>query len=80
MKKLLLIIASCLLLSSCSDNMMARHFGGTEEIDLPPNRIVLSCTWKENDLWITSLDTITNVAYMQEKSQNGILEGTIIIK
>ena len=80
MKKLLFITASCLLLSSCNEQTMARHYGGTEEIVLPPNRIVLSCTWKENNLWITSLDTITNVTYMQEKSAHGIMEGTIIIK
>lgn len=67
-------------LSSCTDNARARRWGGTEELKLKTNEVVLNVTWKENQMWICTKDTTTNVVYFREKSSWGVMEGTVIIK
>jgi hypothetical protein len=67
-------------LSSCTDNARARRWGGTEELKLKTNEVVLNVKWKENQMWICTKDTTTNVVYFREKSSWGVMEGTVIIK
>jgi hypothetical protein len=83
MKKLLFIGLS-LILFSCTENEMARNYGGTQTINLSPNKELINITFKgEQDLWILtrnrrpgeSIDTF----YFHEKSNYGLMEGTIII-
>lgn len=69
-----------LLVASCTDNERARRFGGTEQVELKPNEVVLNVTWKENEMWICTKDTTTNTVYFREKSSWGVMEGTIILK
>ena len=80
MKKLLIVLVSALTLASCTDNERARRFGGTEEIALKRNEVVLNVTWKENEMWICTEDTISGVVYFREKSSWGVMEGTVILK
>ena len=80
MKKLLIVLVSALTLASCTDNERARRFGGTEEIALKRNEVVLNVTWKENEMWICTEDTISGVVYFREKSAWGVMEGTVILK
>lgn len=67
-------------LSGCTDNSRARRWGGTEEVTLKPNEVVLNVTWKENEMWICTKDTISGVVYFREKSSWGMMEGTVILK
>ena len=69
-----------LAVASCTDNERARRFGGTEEVTLKPNEIVLNVTWKQNEMWICTQDTTTGVTYFREKSSWGVMEGTVILK
>lgn len=66
---------------SCSDNQMARGYGGSFNIDLKPNERVSNVTWKGTDLWIlTKQDTTKPTTYtFKEKSTWGVLEGEITI-
>lgn len=86
MKRLLLtgiimmVTGIVLLVASCTDNERARRFGGTEQVELKPNEIVLNVTWKENEMWICTKDTTTNTVYFREKSSWGVMEGTVILK
>ena len=80
MKKLIFIAIATLGLSSCTDNQRAKHWGGTEEIQLKPNEVVLNVTWKESEMWICTKDTVTGVTYFREKSNWGVMEGTVILK
>lgn len=80
MKKILLTLSLITLLYSCTDNQRAKNFGGTEEIQLKPNEVVLNVTWKETEMWICTKDTTTGVVYFREKSNWGVLEGTVILK
>jgi len=80
MKRFFLILAVAITLASCTDNQMARQFGGSEEVKLNPNEIVLNVTWKQNQMWICTKDTLTGITYFREKSNFGVLEGTVILK
>lgn len=67
-------------LISCTQNQRARSFGGDEEVKLNPNEILINSTWKKDDLWILTQDTITKRKYFRESSSFGILEGSIEFK
>lgn len=77
MKRILIIATFIFLLTSCTDNRMAREFGGSESVKLPEHRILVNCTWKESNLWLLTKDTLTNKMYFNEKSSWGVLEGQI---
>lgn len=84
MNKILLGVALALFgmtfIKSCTDNERARRFGGTETIELEKNQVVVGTSWKENQLWILTKDTITKEYIYQEKSSWGIIEGQIKFK
>lgn len=80
MKKLFVIAIAALSLASCTDNVRARRWGGVEEVELKPNEVVLNVTWKENEMWICTKDTVSGVTYFREKSSWGVMEGTVILK
>ena len=80
MKNLLIVAAAAITLASCTPNARARNFGGTETIELPANRILVNCTWKETNLWILTKDTLTNKMYFNERSSLGVMEGEINFK
>jgi hypothetical protein len=80
MKKLMMILVAMVVMSSCTENVRARHFGGTETLALNPNEVVLNVTWKDNEMWVCTKDTITGVVYFREKSNWGVMEGTVILK
>jgi len=79
MKKLFIISLVLLSLSSCTDNQRARKWGGTEDIKLDPNEKFINISWKEDNLWIITQDTITGVHYAREKSSFGVMEGKLVI-
>jgi len=73
------LFSAMILLFSCTDNIRARNYGGTEEIILEPHEKFINITWKEADLWVIVQDTITGDYYAREKSSFGIWEGRIIV-
>lgn len=80
MKKVLIITSLLITLSSCTENIRARNFGGNETIALEKNEILMNATWKETDLWVLVKDTTTNEIYFREHSTYGIWEGQITFK
>ena len=84
MKKILIIAIAAFALTSCTDNEMAKNFGGSMSFELPKGQKLVNITWKENELWylsrtMTSTDSVETYTF-QEKSSYGIQEGTITIK
>lgn len=77
-----LLAALFLALTSCQ-NMATRSFGGSSEIYLVKGQRLLEITWKNSDLWILTepmdSDYIPKVKTFYEKSDLGVLEGTITI-
>lgn len=68
MKRVIFAIALLFILSSCTDNEMARRYGGTETITLLPNEKFINVTWKQDDIWIIVQDTVTGDYIAREKS------------
>lgn len=79
--KLLSLLLIAGVLTSCTENQMAKQFGGTMTVDLPPNTEFVNATWKNDELWYIyrprkegeSIDVIT----MQENSNFGLVEGKV---
>ncbi len=80
MKKILLIAIIAITLTNCTENQRARNFGGKEELKLPQNHELITCCWKQDDLWLLTKDSTTGIYYCREKSSWGIWEGEIVIK
>ena len=74
---LIIITALVLIISSCTENSRARNFGGTVDVKIPSNCIVIGATWKEVNLWVLYKDTITNNVFLVEDSNFGILNGRV---
>jgi hypothetical protein len=74
------VFLGTLLTVSCTENSRSRFWGGEEEFVLPPHEEILNVTWKETDMWICTRDTVTGNVYFREKSNWGVLEGTITFK
>jgi hypothetical protein len=76
----LILSIGFIFISSCTKNQKTKHWGGTEEYTLPKGHRFVNATWKDADLWVLSQDTVTKDFYFREKSEYGILEGTVVFK
>lgn len=84
MKTTLAILALTLITfatSSCTDNTMAKSFGGNMDINLPTNTKLVNVTWKESELWYLTrpmhADETAETFTFHEKSSFGMLQGTV---
>lgn len=84
MKKIaLLLLATSLLMTSCTENERAKSYGGTMTLDIPKGQKVVNVTWKEEQIWyltrtMSAKDTAESYTF-HEKSTYGINEGTVIL-
>ena len=83
MKKLLILAISAIALVSCTENNRAKNWGGTANVNLEPNRKLVTVTWKDNQIWyltrpMDSSDKAETYNF-QEESSWGLVEGTVII-
>lgn len=67
-------------LCSCTENERAKSWGGTQTIKINPNHKLLMVTWKEDQMWILTQDTITKQYSFHEKSAFGVVEGEVKFK
>jgi hypothetical protein len=84
MKKLILLFCAALALSSCTENMKVKSFGGTSTIEIPADQQFVLATWKDENLWITTkvrtaADSVKSEYRFAEKASFGVMEGTYII-
>lgn len=81
----LLALALSIPLIGCTENMVARRFGGKLKVELKENERLVNVTWKGNadSLWILTKPNTNNtpptVYTFEEKSQFGMMEGKVII-
>lgn len=68
-----------IIIVSCSENTRTKKYGFSQTITLKPNERCLNATWKEDNLWYLTEDTVTHVTYFREKSEHGIVEGVVKI-
>lgn len=74
-----MVAITLLALTSC-ENTLTRKFGGSMQHELKPNEKFINVTWKGDNLWVITQDTVTNFYYAREKSNYGLMEGVITIK
>ena len=79
--KILTLIAMACLFTSCTENQMAKQFGGTMKVDLPPNTEFVNATWKNDELWYIyrprKEGETPDITIMQEDSNFGLMEGQV---
>jgi hypothetical protein len=82
MKKLefTIVLLLAIIIGGCTENQRARSFGGNEEISIKANEKLINVTWKGDNMWVLTEDTITHVKYFRESSSFGVWEGQITIK
>lgn len=88
MKKIALLSLAMImigtLLVSCTNQQMAKEYGGTATIALPPGKKLITATWKDTHLWYLLRDIKpgeTPETYEFKESSNfGIMQGTVIFK
>jgi len=78
----LLLISVCAL-AGCTQQNIAKNWGGTYEIELPAGQDLELVTWKDSDLWILTKDRPSDEPAEThryfEDSTYGVFEGEIII-
>ena len=84
MKKLSIIAISVILFTSCTQNEIAKNYGGNLTVEIPKGQKLVNVTWKEVEVWyltrpMDSTDKAETFIF-QEKSSFGVWEGTIILK
>lgn len=69
--------------TSCTQNEIARNYGGSETIKLPVGEKLVNITWKEEHLWVLTTDMKSDdsahIYNFKEKSSWGVMEGNITI-
>lgn len=80
MRKLIALLLLSVLIFGCTENIRTKEFGGSQDIQLRPNEVLLNITWKNSDMWVLTKDTVTGFKYFRESSSWGVWEGEITIK
>lgn len=79
-----LIILSLLLLTSCTENIRSKEYGGTMTIKIPVDKKFVNATWKTSELWylVRPRRTNDNVETFEliEKSSFGVMQGKVIFQ
>lgn len=85
--KIIITIAAttlALMLTGCTDNQLARQYGGNMTIQLPAGKKFVNATWKETQLWYSYRNArpgeIPEETTFKEKSTYGVFEGTVTFK
>lgn len=83
MKKALLIAFAAIIMVGCTDQKMARSFGGELQVRLEKGQRLVEVTWKENNLWLLTepmdSDYQPKTKTFYEDSSWGLYEGKITI-
>lgn len=84
MKKLAIALVALAALTGCTQQQIARSWGGTVTIQVPKGLKVMTCTWKEGDLWYLTRpmrqDEHPETLTLHESSQMGVYEGTVVLQ
>ena len=84
MKRLIIALATIAALGACTQQDMARRYGGTAKVKLEKGQKLITATWKEgSQLWYLTRpmregEEPETYAF-KESSSFGVIEGTVII-
>jgi hypothetical protein len=78
------LVLLALLMGGCTQNQIAKEYGGTMTITLPKGTRLINATWKDLQLWYLVEARPDNVeprtTQFIEDSQFGVWEGRVIFK
>jgi hypothetical protein len=84
MKKLTIALVILAAMTGCTQQQMAKSYGGTVTIQVPKGQKVVSATWKEADLWYLTRpmrqDEQPETQTLRESSGFGVMQGTVILQ
>jgi hypothetical protein len=82
MKTLIALILALGVLQGCTDQNVARNYGGTATIKNPdPEHLVfVSASWKDTSMWVVWFNSSKNECIYKENSSYGVYQGAIIIQ
>lgn len=71
-------------LTSCTENHMARNYGGEQTIELLKGEKLVEATWKEDNLWYLTepmdSDYVPTTKIFHESSSFGVWKGKVVFK
>jgi len=80
---LLLVVLAFSCFRGCSEQSMAKNWGGETSVTLEPNQKLMEVTWKDSSLWILTKDMSENDSAesyrFYEKDTIGMMEGCVYI-
>lgn len=83
MRKIIVLLAVAASITSCTENEMAKKYGGSFTEKLPTGQKLVNITWKNNNMWFLTRPMTTGdsaqIYTFQEKSSFGLLEGTVTV-
>jgi hypothetical protein len=69
-------------LTSCTENLRAKQYGGTATVSLTPNQKLVNATWKDQELWYLTRQMRANETpetfTLTEQSSFGLIEGKVV--
>lgn len=78
---LLLIAVGDLLIVACTDQSVARNWGGAASVEVPCDQVLFDVTWKEDSLWYATSPARAGwepqVYTYHESSSFGLVQGTV---
>jgi hypothetical protein len=81
MKRLIITLAITTLLPSCTQQQMAKDWGGTTTIDLPVGKKLVTVSWEQAHLWYLLRDArpgeTPETLQLKESSSFGVMQGQI---
>lgn len=81
---LMILVAAYLITVGCTQNQLAKHYGGTAVINLPVNAQLTSVTFKDANIWVLMkqrpVGQKPEIHTFKEYSNFGALEGTVIFQ
>jgi hypothetical protein len=79
--KYLLVLVFSIFLCSCTQQDMAKEFGGKVTVTLPEGKRLVEATWKDSDLWYLledrKPDQAPRVLQFVESGSWGLMNGTV---
>lgn len=80
---IIVVILCFSLMRGCSEQSIARSYGGETDVPLEPNQKLIEITWKDDSLWYLTRDMKEDEEAedytFQEKDPLGMWEGTVHI-
>ncbi len=82
MKRVMTGLLFCLF--ACTDNVCAKTYGGTKNVEAPPCQKVENVTWKDDQIWYVTRPFRPGEApethTFREESKWGVVEGAVVVK